>query len=104
MVRKLPIIALSALSLSALAISTAAGATAAPTGDPWRQTAIVAADLHARLAAQPVPAANVRLELARLAALRGTLAAERRVQGGVLSAEQRARAFGRLEAIERAAR
>ncbi|MBU6269085.1 MAG: hypothetical protein KGN34_16175 [Sphingomonadales bacterium] len=99
----LRVLAASALALVALAGTTPLAAQT-PSPDAMRQVAMAAAELRARIAADPAAAAQARLALARLAALQGTLAMQRHQQGGVISADQQARALARLEAWASAGR
>ena len=59
-------------------------------------------ELRARLASDPVHAPQLRLAMARIAALRSSTASIRHGQGGVLSTGQQDRALSRLDAIESA--
>lgn len=88
---------LPALVLSTL-VASAPLAAQAPAGDSMQRVAAAAQSLRARIAADPALAAQAQAALARLVALQGTMAAQRHVQGGVLSADQQARALARLEA------
>ena len=71
-------------------------------GDLSQRIALAESDLRARLASAPVHAAQLRLAMARIAALRSSTDSIRHGQGGVLSTGQQDRALSRLAAIESA--
>ena len=68
-------------------------------GDVAQSVAQAASHIRERIAKASDKAPELRKALAQVEALRATIAVQHRQQGGVLSAEQQARAMFRLAAI-----